>query len=231
MLDFPLSPPGVPQGSELPAGEFYETNKEGPALCILASGNGLSFAFPGETTYDDRTNMLTRLDALPAPGVTLLIATTLSARDPEHGMKTHNGRMPAAVRRLFVLGLVSALSAACCPTGAFEDNFGSLYSLVTLPTDDFNAPFLTTGAVDTRDMGCGVWSVRPPEPGEPAVDPDNPVAWVAVNPDPNPTDHCCYAFRFDGQITGSGCILILGEYRSVGGKCQQSGQMFLQAVR
>jgi len=52
-----------------------------------------------------------------------------------------------------------------------------------------------------------------------------------VNPNPNPADQCCYAFRFDGQVAGSGCVVILGDYRNVGGKCQQSGQMFLQTAQ
>jgi len=61
-----------------------------------------------------------------------------------------------------------------------------------------------------------------------------------VNPNPNPADQCCYAFRFDGQFAGSGCILILGEYLNVGGKCKPildddgepiPGQMFLQSAQ
>jgi hypothetical protein len=136
------------------------------------------------------------------------------------------------IRFFLLLGLVSSLFSACCPTGAFEDNFGRSYSLVTFPPTDYipgdEEPFLTTGVVDTGDMGCGIWNIRPPLPGEPAVDPENPVALVAENPNPNPADQCCYAFRFNGQVTGSGCVLILGEYENVGGKCQQSGQMFLQ---
>jgi hypothetical protein len=134
-------------------------------------------------------------------------------------------------RFFHLIGLVATLFPACCPTGAWEDNFGRSYSIVTLSPTEEDQPFLTTGLVDTRDMGCGVWAIRPPLPGEPAVDPENPVAWVAENPNPNPADLCCYAFRFDGQVTGSGCFLILGEYRNVGGKCEQSGQMFLQSVQ
>ena len=105
---------------------------------------------------------------------------------------------PPGIRFFLVLGLVSMLFAACCPTGAYEDNFGRFYTLVTLPTDDSNQTFRTTGWVDTRDWGCGVWDIQP----EPPLDPDIPtVQWLAVNPNPNPADQCCYAFRFDGPYT------------------------------
>ena len=134
------------------------------------------------------------------------------------------------IRLLFLLGFVSTLFPACCPTGAWEDNFRRVYSLVTLSPIEENQPFLTTGVVDTRDMGCGIWTIRPPLPGEPAVR-EGYTAFVAENPNPNPADLCCYAFRFDGQVAGSGCLLILGEYQSVGGKCEQSGQMFLQSLQ
>ena len=129
-----------------------------------------------------------------------------------------------------VLGLVSILFSACCPSGAFEDNFGRFYTLVTLPTDNSLQTFITSGTVDTRDMGCGVWNIRPPGELEPPVEPGD-TAFVAVNPNPNPADQCCYAFRFDGRETGSGCVLILGDYLNVGGKCEQSGQMFLQSTQ
>lgn len=135
---------------------------------------------------------------------------------------------PPEIRFFFVLGLVLILFAACCPTGAYEDNFGRFYTLVTIPTDDSLQTFATTGTVDTRDWGCGIWNIRPPGELEPPAEPGD-IAWVAVNPNPNPADQCCYAFRFDGEVTGSGCVLILGEYENVGGKCQQSGQMFLQS--
>lgn len=143
-------------------------------------------------------------------------------------MKREQALRLTGIRFFFLFGLASALFPACCPTGAWEDNFGRSYSLVTFPPAEPDQPFLTRGVVDTGDMGCGVWNVRAPLPGEPTVDPENPVALVAENPNPNPADLCCYAFRFDGQTAGSGCLLILGEYRNVGGKCEQSGQMFLQ---
>jgi hypothetical protein len=146
-------------------------------------------------------------------------------------MLRHLEGYPPGMRFFFVLGMVSMLFPACCPTGAFEDNFGRFYTLVTIPTDDSLQTTATTGTVDTRDMGCGVWPIRPPGELEPPVDPENPIAWVAVNPNPNPADQCCYAFRFDGQVAGSGCAVILGEYQNVGGKCQQSGQMFLQTAQ
>lgn len=134
------------------------------------------------------------------------------------------------IRFFLVLGLVSMLFSACCPSGPFEDNFGRFYTLATIPTDDSLQTFDTVGTVDTRDMGCGVWDIRAPIDGEPPVEPGD-TAFVAVNPNPNPADQCCYAFRFDGQITGSGCTLILGEYLTDDGKCEQSGQMFLQSTQ
>ena len=139
---------------------------------------------------------------------------------------------PPGIRFLFVLGLVSMIFSACCPSSPpfYEDNFGRLYTLLTTPGPDFEQPLQTIGLVDTRDMGCGVWNIRPPLDGEPPVEPGD-TAFVAVNPNPNPADQCCYAFRFDGRETGSGCILILGEYRNVGGKCEQFGQMFLQSTQ
>jgi hypothetical protein len=145
-------------------------------------------------------------------------------------MLRHLEDYPPGMRFFFVLGMVSMLFPACCPTGAFEDNFGRFYTLVTIPTDDSLQTFQTSGTVDTRGMGCGVWNIRPPLDGEPPVEPGD-TAWVAVNPNPNPADQCCYAFRFDGQVAGSGCAVILGEYQNVGGKCQQSGQMFLQTAQ
>ncbi len=136
---------------------------------------------------------------------------------------------PPGVRIFFAFGLLTLLFTACCPTGAYEDNFGRFYTLVTIPGTDFEQTMLTTGQVDTRDLGCGVWSIRAPTPVEPPPDPENPIAWVAVNPNQNTADQCCWAFRFDGNdVQGSGCGVILGEYRNIGGKCEQSGPMFLQ---
>ncbi len=136
-------------------------------------------------------------------------------------------RQPLAAFILLFLGLLPA----CCPSGAWVDNFGSLYSIVTFSSDEAGSSLQTTGVVDTRQIGCGVWTLRPPGEGEAPVDPENPIAWVVENPNPNPADACCYAFRFDGRITGSGCLLIVGEYHTVGGKCEQSGQMLLELVQ
>jgi hypothetical protein len=137
---------------------------------------------------------------------------------------------PPGIRFFSCLGLVTLLISACCPTGPFEDNFGRLYALVTIPTDDSLQTFETSGTLDTGDWGCGLWSIRPPGELEPPVAPGD-IAFVAVNPSPNPADQCCYAFRFDGRLAGSGCTVILGEYQDVGGTCEQRGQMFLQSAQ
>ena len=146
-------------------------------------------------------------------------------------MKKHPEGPRPVIRLFLLLGLVPVFFPACCPSGTYDDNFGRSYSLVTVPIEAFEEPFLTSGSVDTRDMGCGVWSIRPPAEGEPPVDPNYPVAWVAVNPNPNPADQCCYAFRFDGKVTGSGCSVIIGTYRNTGGKCEGSGAMYLVSAQ
>ena len=130
-------------------------------------------------------------------------------------MKNPHEAPPLAIRFFLLLGLVSMLVPSCCPSGAWEDNFGRSYTLVTIRTTQFVERPGTYGTVDTRDMGCGVWSIRPPAEDEPPVNPDNPVAWVAENPYPNPDDLCCYAFRFDGHVAeDSGCSEIIGTYEN-----------------
>lgn len=145
------------------------------------------------------------------------------------------------IRFLLVLGLVSVLSSACCPSGAWEDNFGRSYSFVTLPDnlDDpdslFTGPFSMFGTVDTKDLGCGVWSIS----GEAISDLTNRyiVSFVADNPNKNPADQCCYNFLFEGERRGSGCVIIFGTYEADYGyeagqkKCSQSGEMFLVSAQ
>jgi hypothetical protein len=141
-----------------------------------------------------------------------------------------------AVRLAILLGLVSTLFAACAPTGAYEDNFGSFYSLVTVPFDPdniFNGPYSTSGTVDTRAMGCGVWPIT----GESFRDSSGSfvLTFVADNPNKNPADLCCYNFRFEGERSGSNWALIFGTYEAdfnypkdgIERKCEQSGEMYL----
>jgi hypothetical protein len=155
--------------------------------------------------------------------------STLEYTILEQKMKNLHKGNPPGTRLFFALGIFLLFFPACCPTGAWEDNFGRVYSIVTTPSPDLDQPILTSGTVDTMDLGCGVWPIRPPGEGEPPQAPGD-VAWVAENPNPNPADQCCYAFRFDGQVTGSGCSVIIGAYQNVGGKCQQSGEMFLLSL-
>ena len=127
-----------------------------------------------------------------------------------------------------VLGL-AVLPAACCPSGVFVDNFNSLYQILTAPPPLSGLPFQTSGWVDTRGLGCGVWNVRAPLPGEP-YDPQYAVVFYAENPTPDPNDNCCYGFRFDGNQQTPECRVVSGAYSNVGGKCTASGSMTLQAV-
>ncbi len=144
-------------------------------------------------------------------------------------MKKQDQGTTRGIRLFLVAGLLSMLLAASCtcPTGGYEDNFGRFYSLLTILESDFDLPIGTSGTVDTRGWGCGVWNISPVPPS----DPENPIAWQAENPYKNPADQCCYAFRFDGRVAPGGCAVILGTYENVGGKCHQSGQMFLQTAQ
>jgi hypothetical protein len=126
--------------------------------------------------------------------------------------------------------LLLGVLPACCPSGAFVDNFGALYEILTAPPPLEGMPFQTSGTVDTRSLGCGVWNVRPPLPGEP-YDPQYAVVFYAENPAPDPDDNCCYAFRFQGNQQNPECGLITGVYQSVGGKCTISASMYLEAVQ
>ena len=131
---------------------------------------------------------------------------------------------------LFILlALLALVFQACCPSGVWKDNFDALYQILTTPPPTLGLPNQIIGFVDTRDIGCGVWNVRPPLTGEP-WDPLAEVVFYAVNPYPDPNDNCCYAYRFEGKAEGPGCILFIGDYETVGGKCSQSGQMFIEAV-
>ncbi|MEW6440765.1 MAG: hypothetical protein AB1640_07480 [bacterium] len=120
---------------------------------------------------------------------------------------------------------ISASIAACCPSGTYEDNFGAVYLLITSPLGAGDS-LAVVGTVDTRELGCGVWTLAgtSEKPGGEGI-----VDWVVTNPNPNPTDACCYAYQFSGTVTGSGCLFISGEYASIGGKCTTSGLMYLQA--
>lgn len=131
---------------------------------------------------------------------------------------------------LFILLFFLAFGLqACCPSGTWKDNFDAIYQLLSTPPPALGLPIQVVGSVDTRGLGCGIWDVRPPLPGEP-YDPTAEVVFYAVNPYPDPNDNCCYAYRFEGKEEAIGCVLFIGDYETVGGKCSQSGQMFLEVV-
>ena len=127
----------------------------------------------------------------------------------------------------FPLALLALLASACCPTGVWLDNFGNQYQILTVPSLLPDTPRVTGGTVDTLGWGCGIWNVRELLPGEP-YDPANPVAFVVENPYPNPYDNCCYSYRFDGGETSSGCVALRGRFQTLGGKCNQSGDMVIE---
>jgi len=141
-------------------------------------------------------------------------------------MKPENRTVIFSWVPILVLGLCLTLSA-CCPSGIWLDNFGNQYRLLTLSAPSPDEPRDIEGTVDTLGFGCGIWTVRNLLPDEP-YDPANRVAFVAENPSPSPYDNCCYAFRFDGNETGLGCVAISGQYQTVGGKCNQSGPVILE---
>lgn len=128
-----------------------------------------------------------------------------------------------------LLALLWTTLPACCPSGVWKDNFNAVYNLITLYPSDRSLPNQVTGTVDTRDAGCGVWNVRPPEPGEP-YDPTKDVIFVGVNPSPNPADNCCYRYLFQG-ISDFSCLTIIGEFETIGGKCNEQGDMYLEVVQ
>jgi len=123
---------------------------------------------------------------------------------------------------------------SCCPTGVFEDSFGSIYQLATEPhigNDPFNPTYETSGYVDTGEMGCGVWNIRSPVGTERPPDYRQfDVIWIAENPHPDAADNCCQAFLFKGNSEGDTCNLIFGQYESIGTKCTQSGEMNLLSL-
>ncbi len=129
---------------------------------------------------------------------------------------------------IFLLGLLCA--SACCPSGIWMDIFVNQYLIVTTPSVDPNTARITEGSVDTLGWGCGIWDIRPLTAGEP-YDPANQIAFVAENPYPTPYDNCCYAFRFDGNETSTGCVTLTGLYETIGGKCSQSGNMVIEAIQ
>ena len=121
---------------------------------------------------------------------------------------------------------------SCCPSGIFEDNFGSIYQLVTTTVPGSNPldPALeVTGTVDTAAMGCGIWTVRNIRFAE--LPPDwrlYDLLIVAENPTPDAADTCCQAFSFKGNTQDGACVRIEGYYENIGTKCTQSGEMYLE---
>ncbi len=121
---------------------------------------------------------------------------------------------------------------ACCPSGVWEDNYGNIYSLASIPSRNFLfAPVGTFGTVDITATDCGTWEVRPLNEFDPPPLPATTIVWIAENPEPNPMDGCCYAIRFEGwSANGLQCTRITGMFNNVGGKCTQAGNMFLDVM-
>ncbi len=141
-----------------------------------------------------------------------------------------------SANKLLITFLVGFTLSACCPSGVWEDNFGSVYQLMTLPIEEpdgsQSSSFQTVGTVDTMDMGCGVWEIRIPTATEMPADHDQfNLIWVAENPNPNPADQCCSALVFKGDSAGSYCNLLTGAYTNIGNKCTKSGSMYLQRLQ
>jgi len=150
----------------------------------------------------------------------------------ELAMKTDMGY---TAKNLLIPLLMGLTLSACCPSGVWQDNFGSIYQLLTLPIVESDvsprSSFETVGSIDTMDMGCGVWQIRSPTAAEMPADHDQfDFIWVAENPAPNPADQCCSAVLFKGDSAGSYCDLLTGEYTNIGDKCTQSGSMYLQSL-
>lgn len=133
--------------------------------------------------------------------------------------------------RMGLLLLCVVILPSCCPSGVWEDNFGFIYQLFTVQPGENLVPWITTGVMDTGEMACGIWKVRNLRLRELPVAPGTEIAFIAQNENPNPTDHCCYAFRFEGNPEDGDCFFVTGTYWSVGGKCQQSGPMYLDVIR
>ncbi len=130
---------------------------------------------------------------------------------------------------ILVLGLCLC-APACCPSGVWLDNFGNQYQILTFPATAPDTARDTAGSVDTLGFGCGIWNIRNLNPDEPYA-PANKVSFVAENPYPSPYDNCCYAFRFDGNETGLGCVALSGQYQTTGGKCEQAGPMIIEVFQ
>ncbi len=141
-----------------------------------------------------------------------------------------NTRLKSIIRYFFLFCIF--FTGACCPTGAWEDNFGNEYNLASVPPASIFDPVVgTMGNVDLSPSNCGIWTVRPPSELEPPPLSTTTIVWIAVNPAPDPTDGCCYAIRFEGNSTDIfQCNRIEGIFQNVGGKCDQIGFMSLVPV-
>ena len=135
------------------------------------------------------------------------------------------GTSTKALRVILILSSIWMALPACCPTGIYEDNFGAVYQLFT----DFGSPeddaFAVLGTADTGEIGCGVWTLAGTSR---KLDVGRFVEWKVTNPNQNPMDACCYEFQFVSDPVDPDCLYISGEYAMTGGKCTQSGPMFLE---
>ena len=138
------------------------------------------------------------------------------------------GTSTKALRVSLILLSIWMALPACCPTGIYQDNFGAVYELFTdFRSTEEEDTFVVLGTVDTREIGCGVWTLA--GTSRKLVE-ERRVEWIVTNPNPNPRDACCNAFHFEGQVTDATCSFISGEYAMTGGKCTQSDPMYLEGM-
>ncbi len=138
-----------------------------------------------------------------------------------------NGCIKSITSHFLILSIL--FIGACCPSGVWEDNYGNIYSIVSIPPGNLIfGPVRTYGTVDITDSGCGTWEIRPLNEFDTPPLPASNIVWIAENPEPDQTGECCDAVRFEGySLSRLQCDRIIGVFHNLGRRCTQSGNMFL----